>query len=276
MNIAATIYATVLFFYDNYYFIKGVNCTKEEMQKAVQGHLTTEALILNQDNQITIAGTTSQEWLERYVKELQKISDVEKPEGFLEAPLAYDAIWAIAFALNNTIQKLERQGLSLESFNYTNNYIKDILYNSLANVQFLGVSGHVAFSEKGDRIAWTQIEQMIEGKYNLLGYYDTQTNNLTWTNNERWVETGKELNHFLFSKNRLLTYALHLTGKPPPDRTIIQQKYSSVNTSLFITIIVISLIGILWALALMCFNLKFSHYRLEVFPKKITFQLLPF
>lgn len=45
----------------------------------------------------------------------------------------------------------------------------------------------MAFSSQGDRIALTQIEQMIDGQYHKLGYYDTQADNLTWMNNEQWV-----------------------------------------------------------------------------------------
>lgn len=44
----------------------------------------------------------------------------------------------------------------------------------------------MAFSSQGDRIALTQIEQMIEGKYEILGYYDTQADNLTWRDKEKW------------------------------------------------------------------------------------------
>lgn len=58
--------------------------------------------------------------------------------------------------------------------------------------------GTVAFSSKGDRIAWTLIEQMINGQYNKVGYYDTQTDNLTWLAEARWIN-----------------------GKIPQDRTII-------------------------------------------------------
>lgn len=47
--------------------------------------------------------------------------------------------------------------------------------------------GVVAFSSQGDRIALTQIEQMVDGQYHKLGYYDTQADNLTWFNNEQWV-----------------------------------------------------------------------------------------
>ena len=46
--------------------------------------------------------------------------------------------------------------------------------------------GVVAFSSQGDRIALTQIEQMIDGQYYKLGYYDTQADNLTWFDKEKW------------------------------------------------------------------------------------------
>lgn len=44
----------------------------------------------------------------------------------------------------------------------------------------------MAFSSQGDRIALTQIEQMIDGKYVKLGYFDTQSDNLTWITMARW------------------------------------------------------------------------------------------
>jgi hypothetical protein len=46
--------------------------------------------------------------------------------------------------------------------------------------------GYVAFSSQGDRIALTQIEQMINGTYVKLGYFDTQSDNLTWLSKEKW------------------------------------------------------------------------------------------
>jgi len=45
----------------------------------------------------------------------------------------------------------------------------------------------VAFSSKGDRIAWTLIEQMINGTYHKVAYYDTQTVNLTWLSLPKWI-----------------------------------------------------------------------------------------
>lgn len=52
---------------------------------------------------------------------------------------------------------------------------------------FISLQGVVAFSSQGDRIALTQIEQMVDGQYHKLGYYDTQADNLTWFNKEQWI-----------------------------------------------------------------------------------------
>lgn len=35
---------------------EGIECTAEEMRQAAEGHLTTEALMWNQNNQTTISG----------------------------------------------------------------------------------------------------------------------------------------------------------------------------------------------------------------------------
>jgi len=100
---------------------------------------------------------------------------------------------------------LEKQGKSITSFNYNNKEIADYIYSAINSTQFLGISvslflewkikinnlkifqGYVAFSSQGDRIALTQIEQVIDGKYVKLGYYDTQSDNLTWFDKERWI-----------------------------------------------------------------------------------------
>ena len=68
---------------DNWYLpVKGLNCTKEEMLKVVQGHFTTEAIILNRDNKQTVAGITAQQWLDKYHDRLQKnLGTSIRPEG---------------------------------------------------------------------------------------------------------------------------------------------------------------------------------------------------
>jgi len=110
---------------------------------------------------------------------------------------------------------LAKNNQSLENFTYNDNLIAGEIYSAMNATQFLGVSvtinlyicfllrikflvakcrlftvhlqGTVAFSSKGDRIAWTLVEQLVNGQYNKVAYYDTQTDNLTWLTQARWI-----------------------------------------------------------------------------------------
>lgn len=78
-----------------------INCTKEQMREAAEGHLTTEALMWNQNlNERTISTMTSEDFRLRLNKVLKDIGyDIDNkkfPEGYQEAPLAYDAVWSVA------------------------------------------------------------------------------------------------------------------------------------------------------------------------------------
>lgn len=100
----------------------------------------------------------------------------------------------------------------------------------------------MAFSSQGDRIALTQIEQVIDGKYVKLGYYDTQSDNLTWRNVERWIG-----------------------GKVPQDRTIIRTVLRTVSLPLFISLATLSALGIMIAIGLIIFNVYNRHRRYTIY-----------
>lgn len=173
-------------------------------------------------------------------------------------------------AFNRTMERLNKMGNSLKNFTYDNKEIADEIYAAVNSTQFLGVSvcklfcyslkiapfvrqqpqffnfnllfqGVVAFSSQGDRIALTQIEQVIDGKYVKLGYYDTQSDNLTWRNVERWIG-----------------------GKVPQDRTIIRTVLRTVSLPLFISMAILSTLGIVIAIGLIVFNVYNRHRRYTI------------
>ncbi|CAL8112896.1 unnamed protein product [Orchesella dallaii] len=234
---------------------EGINCTKEEMRQAAEGHLTTEAVMWNQDNRTTISGMTEKDFRMRLHAELSKkgfdIDSGRLPEGYQEAPLAYDAVWALALAFNKTIEKLAEQGKKLEEFSYTNRGIRDEIYNALNTTSFLGVSGKTAFSEKGDRIALTQVEQMINGTYNLLGYYDTENLIMQWYNKEKWT-----------------------SEKVPQDRTIEKTVLRKVSLSLFISMSTVAGVGIVWAILLILFTYTYRERNVIVLSHPVTNTLM--
>ncbi|XP_066967377.1 gamma-aminobutyric acid type B receptor subunit 1 isoform X3 [Macrobrachium rosenbergii] len=226
--------------YEQHLEEEGLNCSRQEMRQAAEGHLTTEALMWNKDKEKTISGMTAGDFRLRLNQALidQGYENQSTPVGYQEAPLAYDAIWSVALALNKTMETLKAIGRSIEEFTYTNKFIADELYKAMNATQFLGVSGRVAFSTDGDRIAWTQVEQMVEGRYVKLGYFDVQTDNLTWFNKEQWI-----------------------AGKVPQDRTIVRRQLRTVSLGLFISMCTISAVGTIWALFLLIFTFIHRHRR---------------
>ena len=123
---------------------EGIECTQGQMREAAEGHITTEALMWNQSNQKTISGLTSEEFRQRLNNVLKQIGydidNMKYPEGYQEAPLAYDAIWAVALALNKTIGSLKSKKKSLLNFTYEDKEMTDEIYSAINSTKFLGVS----------------------------------------------------------------------------------------------------------------------------------------
>lgn len=80
---------------------EGIECTVEQMRIAAEGHITTEAVMWNTNiNERTISGMTSDDFKKRLNTVLGEegydIINQRYPEGYQEAPLAYDAVWSVA------------------------------------------------------------------------------------------------------------------------------------------------------------------------------------
>ncbi|KAK6766558.1 hypothetical protein RB195_026066 [Necator americanus] len=212
-----------------------LNCTADQMAEAAQYHFTTESVMLSRDENATISGMTGREFQARLTSMLSPDSDPANTGGFPEAPLAYDAVWALALAFNCTRNRLP-PGVRLEQFTYDNQMMADILFECVKNTLFRGVSGRVMFSDSGDRIARTQIEQMQNGKYVVMGFYDTTTQELEWYNKEQWYS----------SKG------------PPPDSTIIRESILTVASELYYAVSVFAFLGLALAAGTFIFNNKYA------------------
>ncbi|VDK42132.1 unnamed protein product [Anisakis simplex] len=192
-----------------------LNCTASQMTAAAQYHITTESIMLSRDQKPTVSGMTGEQFQRRLKRLIE--TDPANTGGFPEAPLAYDAVWAVALAFNCTLAKMSKAD-SLENFTYNNTVIADQLFKCVEHTQFKGVSGQVMFSDSGDRIARTQIEQLQDGRYQILGTYDTTTQYLDW-----------------FSKEKFPT----ANGLAPPDSTIIRESLLTVTIESRISILMI-------------------------------------
>uniref|UniRef100_A0A8C6UB80 Gamma-aminobutyric acid (GABA) B receptor, 1b n=1 Tax=Neogobius melanostomus TaxID=47308 RepID=A0A8C6UB80_9GOBI len=226
---------------DNWFKIKdpAINCTVEQMTEAVQGHVTTEIVMLNPETVRGASNLTSQEFLDQLMSKLGG-KNPEETGGFQEAPLAYDAVWALALALNKTVGPLKAKGYRLEDFNYNNREITAEIYRAMNTSSFEGVSGHVVFDAQGSRMAWTLIEQLQDGSYKKIGYYDSTKGNLSWYGNDKWIG-----------------------GSPFPvaDQTVVIEQYRYLSQKLFVSVSVFACLGILLGIVCLTFNIYNSNVR---------------
>ncbi|XP_064876242.1 gamma-aminobutyric acid type B receptor subunit 1-like [Oncorhynchus nerka] len=231
---------------DNWFKIKdpSINCTVEQMTEAVEGHVTTEIVMLNPETVRGASNLTSQEFLNQLMSKLGG-KNPEETGGFQEAPLAYDAVWALALALNKTVGPLKAKGRRLEDFNYNNRDITAEIYRALNTSSFEGVSGHVVFDAQGSRMAWTLIEQLQGGSYKKIGYFDSTKGNLSWYGNDRWI--GK-------------THSFFIPG-PPADQTVVIEEFRFLSQKLFVSVSVFAGLGILLGIVCLTFNIYNSNVR---------------
>ncbi|XP_072017779.1 gamma-aminobutyric acid type B receptor subunit 1-like [Amphiura filiformis] len=224
---------------DNWYMVedKDVNCTAEELKEALEGHFTTEGMMLKPDDTPSISGMTSSRFEERMAT---KIDNPAETSGYPESPLAYDAIWAVALALNKTMNKLAPFGIQLENYTYGNEEIANEIYMALNSSNFPGLSGTVAFSATGDRLAWTQIEQMVDGEYKKIGYYDFANDNLT-------LEREK------------IVWSDAYEGKPPPDGVRTEEELQLISKKIYIPVCILAGLSICFAVVCITFNICFQH-----------------
>ncbi|XP_071485505.1 gamma-aminobutyric acid type B receptor subunit 1-like [Diadema antillarum] len=213
---------------------KHVNCTAEQLKEALQYHITTEGMMLKPDDTPSISGMTSKEFLARLDKKIEQ--SPASTSGYPEAPLAYDAVWALALALNKTQTRLANSSLRLENYTYANKEIANEIYMALNSSNFEGISGTVAFTSTGDRLARTQIEQMVDGKYHKIGYYDYANDNLTWLKTDQWPSTGI-----------------------PRDGVDTEIHLQRISRQLFICVSVLASVIICFAVFCIGFNLCFQH-----------------
>uniref|UniRef100_A0AAX7VES1 G-protein coupled receptors family 3 profile domain-containing protein n=1 Tax=Astatotilapia calliptera TaxID=8154 RepID=A0AAX7VES1_ASTCA len=224
---------------DNWFKIKdpAINCTVENMTEAVEGHVTTEIVMLNPETVRGVSNMTSQEFLAALMSRLGG-KNPEETGGFQEAPLAYDAVWALALALNKTVAPLKAKGRRLEDFNYNNHDITSEIYRALNTSSFEGVSGQVVFDAQGSRMAMTLIEQLQGGSYKKIGYYDSSQGNLSWFGNDVWIGAG-----------------------PPADRTVVIDEYRYLSQKLFAAVSVFAGLGILLGIVCLTFNIYNGNVR---------------
>ena len=122
-------------------------------------------------------------------------------------------------------------------------------------------------SDTGDRMALTMVEQLVGTKYQIVGYYDMRTDNLTLNKNSSgWRKVCRPqflpllIIHPPSPPGQEVIWWRR--GNPPQDRTIIRPEVRTVAMTLYIPMLAVSVIGIILAIILIFVNNKFNYRRI--------------
>lgn len=103
-------------------------------------------------------------------------------------PLYYDAVWALSFGLNSSMETLETDlGLQLSDYHYGNENATNIIQKEILSLSFEGLSGHIQFHNKtrftARHITLYQIENQT---FFPIGAYGEQ--GLVYNRNIKFIE----------------------------------------------------------------------------------------
>ncbi|KAK3753692.1 hypothetical protein QZH41_013134 [Actinostola sp. cb2023] len=252
---------------------EGVDCTADQMLGAANYHLSTDYLWQASDNLKIASGKTVKQFFEDYYHKVpQNLRDVH-------SSYAYDAIWAMALAINRTLTRIP--GRRLDLLAYGDNETVSFLMEELDRTSFIGItpgtsdrqtlasqsvsqsvfneSGPVAFTDKRNRVGNTRILQFIDGNYSQVGLYINQLSRINWTGYDSIVWQG---NSPPSDRMQLIACIISIGNSPPSDRMQKVYKLVPISLALYIFMIVVSSLCIIVAILFLWFNTKHRNIRL--------------
>ncbi|EDV28650.1 uncharacterized protein TRIADDRAFT_51774 [Trichoplax adhaerens] len=218
-------------------------CNDTIMDSMAEGYFSTDPLAKSQSPDPTISGMTTNEWIEAYDNFRNSESYSKYKGGIKFATFTYDATWAVAVALNNSIPRLAEMNKTLQDFQYNDKVFLNIFKNEMAKVSFLGVSGPLAFTNTGDRLGITVIKRIQNLEEITVALYYDQGTRVIWNNSIqfKWGTPG---------------------DKVPIDFPEIRPEKEAVPLFLYVFMVILTSAGIILALSLLVFNYYYRENRI--------------
>ncbi|CAH1790060.1 unnamed protein product [Owenia fusiformis] len=219
-----------------------ITCTPEEVATAAEGYIATGIVYLNPVQEAGIGGITPDDFLEEYGIR----TNHEVLFGAVMAPQGYDAAWAVALGLHDTMEQLAASGSSkgLEDFDYHDSELTEMVFESMKRVSFTGVRGALSFNDNFDPVGMVQIDRKQGGVKQKVGFYhpDGESGNkLQWSSSSPLVWEG---------------------GSPPKDATQSIDSPQRVSLAVYGTMCTLSAIGIIVAIVFLIINSIYRNVRI--------------
>ena len=147
-----------------------LNCTRDMLVNVAlrKSILVNYKLLAEDPNATTVSGFTSAEYRRMYEQRVLEHNSMH-PSGLTLMPTdwgapLYDAVWAVALAMNKSLQTLEEGNLSLANYRRGNPQTTYRILNETYSLDFKGVSGQINFDPNsgfGGRLI--DIHQVVGG-----------------------------------------------------------------------------------------------------------------
>ena len=174
-------------------------CSAETMQKALTGSvIASYNFTSTAPDIVTVSGLTFAQLQSEYEKKIKDYSDainvtVEK-DTYSYPYIFYDAVWALAMGLHNSIPVLKEMNQNLSSLSMFWTNATDVIRDSVYQSEFQGVSGWISFDkETGHTNTVVDILQVDdEGRAVFVGYYNAGDtfiiNEQSFVNDSQYLE----------------------------------------------------------------------------------------
>ena len=148
------------------------NCTKEQMEAALNKSLSVVSFIPNSGGS-TISGLQSTS---------SGFATCAKSK-ILYCYALFDAVWALALALNSSLQPMEDIGWSLSNYTYGNPTITNIIKQEMSQLSFQGVLGTIQFQNEGYVNKMVYLLQYYNGENKFIATYNNKNANIELVTN---------------------------------------------------------------------------------------------
>ncbi|KZC14670.1 PREDICTED: uncharacterized protein LOC107192774 [Dufourea novaeangliae] len=208
-------------------------CTPSQLSQTLDGLIIVKSHGSALGDEISSSGLTSS----KFTTELAK-------RGVTHTKFAaqtYDAVWAMALALERTEILLNRENTSVAQYTHTRKDIASRLLDQLKLLRFVGVSGPVSF-DGADRVGITAFYQMHGHVIRRIAIFSPEGEKLIMNcpgcATTRWPG-----------------------GHPPAARRVFRLRVVTVAPAAFLAVTCIASVGVTLALAFLAFNLHFRRHK---------------
>lgn len=213
----------------------GMDCKEEQLLDAAANLIETFPLQLSKSARPTISNRTAQQLQAEYDERRKRLNYTYH----MYASFTYDAAWSIAVMLNKSIPLLRKKNKTLETIEYGDKEVAEIMTDMLSRTDLWGMSGRVKFDENGNRDTLVEIFQNKRGERKLVATVNSLGRNLSqYKDNFRWEE-----------------------GQVPLDGVRVSQKLYKESFTLTLMFFLLAFIGVLLCFFSLLFNVTYRKHQ---------------